>query len=42
MPEDRAKLLFAAMIGVNMLSRAADDARWVATLRKSVKDPTAD
>jgi TetR/AcrR family transcriptional repressor of nem operon len=42
MPEDRAKLLFAAMIGVNMLSRAADDARWVATLRKSVKDPTAE
>jgi TetR/AcrR family transcriptional repressor of nem operon len=42
MPEDRAKLLFAAMIGVNMLNRAADDARWVATLRKSVKDPTAE
>jgi hypothetical protein len=24
MPEDRVKLLFAVMIGVNMLSRAAD------------------
>jgi hypothetical protein len=42
MPEDRVKLLFAVMIGANMLSRAADDARWVATLRKSVKDATAE
>lgn len=41
MPEDRAKLLFAAMIGVNMLSRAAGGARWVATLRKSIKDASA-
>jgi TetR/AcrR family transcriptional regulator, transcriptional repressor for nem operon len=37
MAEDRARLLFSAMIGVNMLSRAAGDARWVAVLRKSVK-----
>ena len=42
MAEERAKLLFAAMIGVNMLSRAAPDARWVATLRKSVKDAAAE
>jgi TetR/AcrR family transcriptional regulator, transcriptional repressor for nem operon len=35
--EDRARLLFAAMIGVNMLSRAAGDARWIAATRKSVK-----
>jgi TetR/AcrR family transcriptional repressor of nem operon len=42
MAEDRAKLLFAAMIGVNMLSRAAGDRRWVAVLRKSVKDAAAE
>jgi TetR/AcrR family transcriptional regulator, transcriptional repressor for nem operon len=41
MPEDRARLLFAAMIGANMLSRAAGDADWVAALRKSVKDAAA-
>jgi TetR/AcrR family transcriptional repressor of nem operon len=40
--EDRARLLFAAMIGVNMLSRAAGDAGWVAALRKSVKDAAAE
>jgi TetR/AcrR family transcriptional repressor of nem operon len=39
--EDRAKLLFAAMIGVNLLSRAAGDADWVAALRKSVKAAAA-
>jgi TetR/AcrR family transcriptional regulator, transcriptional repressor for nem operon len=37
MTEDRAKVLFAAMVGANMLSRAAGDARWVAALKKSVK-----
>jgi len=42
MSEDRAKLVFAAMIGVNMLSRAAGDARWVAALRRSVKDAAAE
>ena len=42
MPEDRAKLLFAAVIGVNMLSRVAGDARWVAALRRSVKDAAAE
>jgi TetR/AcrR family transcriptional regulator, transcriptional repressor for nem operon len=35
-PEDRARLLFAAMIGVNLLSRAAGGAGWVAALRKSI------
>jgi hypothetical protein len=42
MPEDRAKLLFVAVIGVNMLSRVAGDARWVADLRRSVKDAAAE
>ena len=42
MPEDRARLLFAAMIGANMLSRAAGDADWVAALKKSVKDAAAE
>ena len=42
MPEDQAKLLFAAMIGVNLLSRATGDAGWVADLRKSVKDAAVD
>jgi TetR/AcrR family transcriptional regulator, transcriptional repressor for nem operon len=42
MAEDRARLLFAAMIGVNMLGRAAGDARWVAALRKSVKAAAAE
>jgi TetR/AcrR family transcriptional regulator, transcriptional repressor for nem operon len=42
MAEDRAKLLFAAMIGVNMLGRAAGDAGWVAALTKSVKDAAAE
>ena len=37
MAKDRARLLFAAMIGANMLSRAAGDTDWVATLRKTVK-----
>jgi TetR/AcrR family transcriptional regulator, transcriptional repressor for nem operon len=42
MAEDRARLLFAAMIGANMLSRAAGDADWVAALRKSVRDAAAE
>jgi TetR/AcrR family transcriptional regulator, transcriptional repressor for nem operon len=42
MPEDRARLLFAAMIGANMLSRAAGDADWVGALKKSVKDAAAE
>ena len=42
MPEDRARLLFAAMIGANMLSRAPGDADWVAALKKSVKDAAAE
>jgi len=42
MTEDRARLLFAAMIGVNMLSRATGDADWVVALKKSVKDVAAE
>jgi TetR/AcrR family transcriptional repressor of nem operon len=42
MTEDRAKVLFAAMVGANMLSRAAGDAGWVAALRKSVMDAAAE
>jgi len=38
---DRAQLPFAAMIGVNMLSRAAGDGDWVAALEKSVLDAVA-
>jgi TetR/AcrR family transcriptional repressor of nem operon len=37
MAKDRAQLLFAAMIGANMLGRATDDADWVAALRKTIK-----
>jgi TetR/AcrR family transcriptional repressor of nem operon len=37
MAKDQAQLLFAAMIGANMLGRATDDADWVAALRKTVK-----
>ena len=37
MAKDRAQLLFAAMIGANMLGRATDDADWVAALKKTVK-----
>jgi TetR/AcrR family transcriptional regulator, transcriptional repressor for nem operon len=37
MEKDRAQLLFAAMVGANMLGRATDDADWVAALRKTVK-----
>jgi TetR/AcrR family transcriptional regulator, transcriptional repressor for nem operon len=41
MDEDKARLLFAAMVGANMLSRAAGDAQWVVALKKSVKDAAA-
>jgi len=41
MDYDQAGLLFAAMIGVNMLSRRAADASWISALRKSVKDVAA-
>jgi TetR/AcrR family transcriptional regulator, transcriptional repressor for nem operon len=41
MNEDRARLLFAAMIGANILGRAASDAEWVGALKKSVKDAAA-
>ena len=41
MPKDRARLLFAAMVGVNMLSRAAGDTEWIAALKKSVKTAMA-
>ena len=35
--KDHAQLLFAAMVGANMLGRATDDADWVAALRKTIK-----
>ena len=38
MTEDRARLLFAAMVGANMLNRVAGDAEWVGALKRSVKD----
>jgi TetR/AcrR family transcriptional repressor of nem operon len=37
MTKDKAKLLFAAMVGANMLGRATDDADWAADLKKTVK-----
>ena len=39
--DDQAKLLFAAMIGANLLSRAAGNADWVCSLRKSIKEAAA-
>jgi TetR/AcrR family transcriptional repressor of nem operon len=41
MEDDKARLLFAAMVGANMLSRAAGDAEWVGALKKSVTDAAA-
>jgi TetR/AcrR family transcriptional regulator, transcriptional repressor for nem operon len=41
MEDDKARLLFAAMVGANMLSRAAGDAEWVRALKKPVKDAAA-
>jgi len=41
MEADKARLLFAAMVGANMLSRAAGDAEWVGALKKPVKDAAA-
>lgn len=37
MDKDRAKLLFAAMIGANMLSRATGDSDWAEDLKNTVK-----
>jgi TetR/AcrR family transcriptional repressor of nem operon len=37
MTKDKAKLLFAAMVGANMLGRATGDADWAAALKKTVK-----
>jgi TetR/AcrR family transcriptional repressor of nem operon len=37
MTKDRARLLFAAMVGANMLGRATGDVEWAAALRKTVK-----
>jgi TetR/AcrR family transcriptional repressor of nem operon len=36
-PEAQAELVFAAMIGANLLSRAAGDTSWIASLKKSIK-----
>jgi class 3 adenylate cyclase len=40
--KDRAKLLFAALVGANLLSRAAGDADWVDALRETVKAAAAE
>jgi len=37
MDDDRARLLFAAMVGANLLSRAAGDADWAEALKKTVR-----
>ena len=37
MAEAQAELVFAAMIGASLLSRAAGDAGWIANLKKSIK-----
>jgi TetR/AcrR family transcriptional regulator, transcriptional repressor for nem operon len=37
MAKDRARLLFAAMVGANMLGRATGGADWAAALKKTVK-----
>jgi TetR/AcrR family transcriptional repressor of nem operon len=42
MAKDRARILFAAMIGANILSRAAGDPDWVAALKKSIKAAAAE
>ena len=41
MGEASAQLIFAAMIGANLLSRAADGAAWVDTLKMVVKEAAA-
>jgi TetR/AcrR family transcriptional regulator, transcriptional repressor for nem operon len=41
MAEDRARLLFAAMVGANLLSRAGGDAEWVGAMKRSVKNAAA-
>jgi TetR/AcrR family transcriptional regulator, transcriptional repressor for nem operon len=35
--EAQAEIVFAAMIGANLLSRAAGDTGWIANLKKSIK-----
>src|SRR5277367_1742688 len=42
MTKDKAKLLFAAMVGANMLGRATDDADWAAALKKTVRAAAAE
>jgi TetR/AcrR family transcriptional repressor of nem operon len=39
--KDRARLLFAAMVGANMLSCAAGNEEWVGALRESVREAAA-
>lgn len=41
MDEDRARLLFAAMVGANMLGRASGDADWVEQIKTAVRRATA-
>jgi TetR/AcrR family transcriptional regulator, transcriptional repressor for nem operon len=38
MDEDRARLLFAAMVGANMLGRASGEADWTKEIKKAVLD----
>lgn len=38
MDADRAGLLFAAMVGANMLGRASGDADWAEEIKRSVRD----
>ncbi|GEP00728.1 TetR/AcrR family transcriptional regulator [Methylobacterium haplocladii] len=38
MGEDRAKLLFAAMVGANMLGRASGEEDWTQDLKQAVRD----
>jgi TetR/AcrR family transcriptional repressor of nem operon len=38
MDEDRARLLFAAMVGANMLGRASGDADWAEEIKNSVRN----
>ena len=40
--EDRARLLFAAMVGANMLGRGTGNAGWVEDLKKTVKAAVED
>src|SRR5271156_3818513 len=42
MTKDKAELLFAAMVGANMLGRATGDADWATALKKTVRAAAAE